>query len=170
MSRFATLGNWLPKAYEALKDSAGPHLSSKSSNPKDSVGTKKAPSSTVSQLVMAEVGVAMLEGSLKYGRHNYRASGVMASVYYDAAMRHMRSWWEGEDTDPDSGLSHITKALASLTVLRDAMIHDKFTDDRPPALEDVRQFFADLDAHAAKLVERDGHIKPQHYTELNKDS
>jgi len=40
----------------------------------------------------------------------------------------------GEDTDPDSGaeLHHITKAIASLSVLRAAMINGTWIDDRPP--------------------------------------
>lgn len=104
----------------------------KDTNPKDAVGIRKVPVSTVPANVIQEIGLAMLEGALKYGRHNYRVTGVRASVYYDAAMGHMMSWWEGEDLDPDSGLSHITKALASLTVLRDAMARGMLTDDRPP--------------------------------------
>lgn len=140
----------------------------KPSNPKDIMGTSKAPMSTVSQLVLAEVGVSMLEGALKYGRHNYRAVGVLASVYFDAATRHLRSWWEGEDIDKASNLSHITKAITSLIVLRDAMIMDKFTDDRPPAHPDIEKFMADLDDMAKALVARDGHLKPLHYTNTNK--
>jgi hypothetical protein len=101
-------------------------------NPKDALGVKKIPQSVVSQAVMREVGLGMLEGSLKYGRHNYRVSKVLGSVYYDAARRHIDSWWEGEDLDPDSGLSHITKAICSLVVLRDAMIVGQMSDDRPP--------------------------------------
>ena len=106
----------------------------KATNPKDAVGIRKPPQSTVSQSVMAEVGVGMLEGARKYGRHNYRvvALGVRASVYYDATRRHIDYWWEGADVDPDSGLSHITKAICSLIVLRDAMIQDNWQDDRPP--------------------------------------
>ncbi len=104
----------------------------KASNPKDALGIMKVPFSTVSAPVIAEVGLAMLEGARKYGRHNYRVIGVRASVYYDAALRHLTAWWEGEDIDPDSGLHHITKAIASLTVVRDAMIQHKYTDDRPP--------------------------------------
>lgn len=114
-----------------------PPPSEKPSNPKDSVGIKKVPMSTVPAPVMAELGVAMLEGALKYGRHNYRVIGVRASVYYDATVgRHMQLWWEGEDIDPDSGLSHITKAIASLVVLRDAMIRGNWVDDRPPKSAD----------------------------------
>lgn len=104
----------------------------KDTNPKDAVGIKKVPFSTISAPVLGELGVAMMEGALKYGRHNYRAAGVRSSVYYDATLRHLTAWWEGEDIDPLSNLSHITKALASLTVLRDAMIFQKLNDDRPP--------------------------------------
>lgn len=104
----------------------------KLSNPKDIIGITKTPVSTISFPVMAEVGVAMLEGALKYGRHNYRVAGVRASVYIDALFRHIGAWYEGEDTDPDSGMSHITKAIAGLMVLRDSMIQGNWVDDRPP--------------------------------------
>lgn len=109
-----------------------PEQSKKPSNPKDLIGITKAPASTIPRGVIAEVGVAMLEGALKYGRHNYRAIGVRSSIYFDAACGHLDSWWEGEDIDEDSGLSHITKAIASLVVLRDAMLQDMLNDDRPP--------------------------------------
>ena len=126
----------------------------KETNPKDAVGIKKAPVSTVSGAVVAEMGLAMLEGARKYGRHNYRVSGVRASVYRDAAWRHLNKWWEGEDIDPDSGLNHITKALACLSVLRDAMIFDNWVDDRPPALPDSRIFWKRLDELAASIIKR----------------
>lgn len=117
------------------------HLTAKDTNPKDAVGIRKwRQFTTIPLTVMAELGVAMLEGARKYGRHNYRVAGVRASVYVDAAFGHIMQWWEGEDTDKDSGLSHITKAIASLTVLRDAMIQSKLLDDRPPkaAMDRVR--------------------------------
>lgn len=123
----------------------------KRSNPKDVVGTGKVPFSTVPAAVMAEIGLAMLEGARKYRRHNYRAIGVRASVYYDAAIRHLMGWWEGEDTDPDSGLSHITKALSTLTVLRDAMLNNKLNDDRPPAMVD-QEWLKKLNEKARDIV------------------
>ena len=126
----------------------------KDTNPKDSVGTKKVPMSTVPAPVMAEVGLAMLEGALKYGRHNYRHAGVRASVYYDAAMRHLMAFWEGQDIDPDSGLSHITKALACLTVFRDAMMNDMWVDDRPPHVKNHEEWVATLNQKAADLIEK----------------
>lgn len=137
----------------------------KDSNPKDIVGTRKAPMSTVSAAVMAEVGVAMLEGALKYGRHNYRAVGVRASVYYDACLRHMFAWWDmGEDIDPASKLSHITKAIAGLMVLRDSMLQGNWVDDRPPPCP---EFYEALNAAAAKLVDNAPTPAPKHYTAVN---
>ena len=104
----------------------------KDTNPKDAIGCGKPPLSVLPCNVLFEVGAAMLEGACKYRRHNYRVAGVRASIYYDATMRHMMSWWEGEDADPDSGVHHVTKAIAGLMVLRDAMMNDMVTDDRPP--------------------------------------
>ena len=137
---------------------------SKLTNPKDIVGTRKAPMSTVPANVLAEIGVAMLEGSVKYGRHNYRAAGVRSSVYYDAVMRHLIAWWEGEDIDPDSNMSHITKALSCLTVLRDAQMQGMCTDDRPPK---STSFYARLNEASALIIDTYSDRNPKHYTEID---
>src|SRR5262249_31685782 len=106
-----------------------------------------------------------------YRRHNYRVAGVLASVYYDATLRHLQYWWEGEDLDPDTGLSHITKAIASLYVLRDAMLHKgMFIDDRPPALthEEMMAFKRECDARIEEIFGRTPQaLEP--FTELNKN-
>lgn len=104
----------------------------KNTNPKDAVGVAKMPLSTVSAPVLGEVGLAMMEGALKYGRHNYRVSGVRASVYYDAAIRHLTAFWEGEDNATDSGMPHLAHVIACMTVLRDSQIQGNWVDDRPP--------------------------------------
>jgi len=124
----------------------------KPSNPKDSVGIKKIYFSVIPWGVIAELGLALLEGALKYGRHNYRGVGVRASVYFDATQRHLVDWWEGEDIDPDSQLSHITKAIASLTVLRDSMLRGNWSDDRPPRMDSG--WVQELNKKAAILVEK----------------
>lgn len=124
----------------------------KLTNPKDAVGVHKVPFGTLSQAVLAEVGLAFLEGARKYGRHNYRPAGVRASVYFDANGRHMARWWEGEDNDPDSGLNHVVKAIASLVVLRDSMITGNWTDDRPPALP--AGWMDALNVKAGEIVDR----------------
>lgn len=139
---------------------------SKPTNPKDSIGIRKAPMSTVPSGVMAEIGVAMLEGSAKYGRHNYREAGVRASVYYDALMRHIIDWWEGEDIDPDSQMSHVTKAITTLVVLRDAMMQDMLEDDRPPK---SKPFYARLNKLAGEILDKHADKNPKHVTERNKE-
>ena len=111
-----------------IETSAG---ATKETNPKDVIGMKKAPISTLSCAVLFEMGLGMLEGARKYGRHNYRATGVSATVYYDAAVGHLMDWFEGEDIDLDSGLSHVTKAMTTLLTLRDSMLMGNWVDDRP---------------------------------------
>lgn len=133
----------------------------KPSNPKDAIGIRKAPMSTVPANVMAEIGLAMLEGTAKYGRHNYRAVGVRASVYYDALMRHMMAWWEGEDLDPDTGVSHVTKAIACMVVLRDSMHQENWEDDRPIS---SKPFYPELNKLAGEILDRHQDKKPYHYT------
>lgn len=123
----------------------------KDSNPKDVVGVRKVPFSCLSMPVMAEVAVAMLEGARKYGRHNYRKTKVSASVYIDASGRHISSFFEGEDTDPDSGINHIPKAIASLMVLRDAQMRGQMIDDRPPG---TAGFIKKLNDKASEIINR----------------
>ena len=107
----------------------------KDTNPKDAIGIAKVPFSVLSAPVLGEVGCAMYEGARKYRRHNYRIAGVRASVYYDACFRHLGAWWEGEDLDPDSGINHVSKAIAGLMVLRDSMMLENWVDDRPPKVK-----------------------------------
>ena len=137
----------------------------KETNPKSLASSNKAPMAVVPANVLMEISVALMEGALKYGRHNYRASGVKASEYYSATLRHLMYWWEGEDADADSlGLSHITKAISSLIVIRDAMMRDQLNDDRPP-----KSGMPDFQEHIKKLKEKYKDFDPKHYTELNKN-
>lgn len=136
----------------------------KDTNPKDAVGIAKVPMSCLPWRVLWHVGLAMMEGALKYGRHNYRAAGCRASVYFDATVsRHLGAWWEGEDIDPDSGRSHIDKAIASLMVLRDSMLQGNWIDDRPPR-GILGGDMSSFNGSARELVERYGAVKPHHYT------
>ena len=133
----------------------------KATNPKDIVGSRKLAFSVLPWRVLPGVALAMLEGALKYGRHNYRAAGVRASVYFDALQRHIGDWWEGTDIDPDSSLHHIDKAIACLMVMRDSILAGNFVDDRPPSgLLDM----AELNRLAADLHARYGDRQPRHFT------
>jgi hypothetical protein len=125
----------------------------KDTNPKDGVGALKPSYSAVPVPVLYELGAALTEGARKYGGYNWRVAGVRASVYLDATRRHLDAWWEGQDIDPDSGLSHITKAIASLTVLRDAQIQSMLSnDDRPPRTQ--RDFMAAMQERVNEIRAR----------------
>lgn len=132
----------------------------KPTNPKDAVGIRKAGLSAVPSQPLYLLGLAMLEGARKYGRHNYRAAGIRYSVYYDAMMRHMQAWWEGEDIDPDSGLPHPAKAMACLVVLLDGMLVGNATDDRPPAYPDG--WMKQLHEAAGKIIDKHPNSKAPH--------
>lgn len=110
-------------------------VTKKDTNPKDAIGVSKTPVSTIPSQFIMGTGLAMMEGAIKYRRHNYRVAGIRYSVYYDALMRHMMAWWEGEDIDPDSGLSHLYKASACIAIMVDAMHSGIGNDDRPPKME-----------------------------------
>lgn len=106
----------------------------KDTNPKDAAAAVqgRVPLSLFPDTARVQGAMAFHEGACKYGRYNWRKSGVRASVYVDALERHMTSWWNGEEMDPDSGLPHLAKALACIAVLIDSKTCDKLTDDRPP--------------------------------------
>ena len=133
----------------------------KETNPKDLVGIRKVGLSVLPFRVLWECAAGMLEGAVKYGRHNYRAVGCSASVYFDAAMRHLGSWWEGEDIDAASKLNHINKAIITLMVLRDSMLQGNWVDDRPIGNG------IDLDplhARVSELIDLHADKNPKHYT------
>lgn len=106
--------------------------STKPSNPKDLIGSKKAPLSLVPWTLMVCAARALLEGALKYGRFNWRIAGVRATIYLDALKRHIAKWENGQECDPKTKVHHLDNAIACLTIMRDAMLYGKLTDDRPP--------------------------------------
>lgn len=140
-------------------------MNKKDTNPKDAVGSKKVPIHVIPFQVLGEIGLALLEGSLKYGAYNWRVAGVRASVYFDAQVgRHLSAWWDGENTDKDSGLNHITKAIAGLIVLRDSMIQGNWNDDRPP--KGKQGWVQELNKKAEEIIQKCPEPK-EPYTELN---
>lgn len=68
-------------------------------------------------------------GEKKYGTHNFR-NGLAYTRLADAALRHLTVWLEGEETDKESGNSHLDHALASLAMLKFMSEHRKDMDDR----------------------------------------
>lgn len=72
-------------------------------------------------------------GSSRYAPYNFRR-GYDFSLSFDALQRHAWLWWNGEDVDPESGLSHMASvAWHALTLLMMVQSEDMVGefDDRP---------------------------------------
>ena len=72
---------------------------------------------------------AMTYGAKKYAADNYK-HGLEYRRVADAALRHLTAWLDGEELDPESGLSHLDHALASLAMLKYLATNVPSCDDR----------------------------------------
>lgn len=100
-------------------------------NPKTAFGVQKTPLHLIpAPALLAEAEVFGL-GAKKYGAYNWREHSVSASVYVAAALRHLLAWQERQDTDAESGQSHLAHVRACMGILLDAGHHGKLNDDRP---------------------------------------
>lgn len=143
-------------------------MTTKPTNPKDAIGSGKIPVHLwpTTATIMGSLG--LLDGAAKYGRSNWRESGARASIYFDAAQRHLFAWNSGEDVDPDSKLPHLAHALACLAILVDAQAADKLTDDREyPG--GYRKLIEELTPHVARLKELHKDKNPVHFTKESLD-
>jgi len=86
--------------------------------------------SDVPPVALFAIGGAMSDGATKYGRYNWRATGTTASVFYDAMMRHLVDWYNGEEYAHDSGIHHLAHLMASCAIILDSQAQGCFNDDR----------------------------------------
>lgn len=135
----------------------------KPTNPKDAIGSNKLPLHLWPTTATAVGCVGMLNGALKYGRSNFRAVGIRASIYYDAARRHIDAWFEGEECDPDDGVPHLAAALSCLAIIVDAQAAGKFTDDRM-VRGGYRGVMDEMTKHVARLKALHAGRDPKHWT------
>lgn len=107
-------------------------------NPKSLQGAKKFSLRYLPLPAAVEVNRALEDGAKKYGAANWRKTGVAASVYVDAALRHLAQWYDGGQKDAaDSGVHNLGHAMACLAILIDAESCDKLIDDRPEPCPDT---------------------------------
>jgi hypothetical protein len=158
-----------------ITNTGGPHMcrpvtwggkdaATKPTNPKDAIGSDKLPLHLWPTTATILGSLGLLDGMLKYGRTNWREAGVRASIYYDAARRHLDAWFEGEDEDPDSGLPHLAHALACLAILVDARAANRLTDDRMYRGAFYRAVVFGLTPHVKRLKDLHAGRAPKHYT------
>jgi len=99
-------------------------------DPKGAAGALKTPLGLIPPFAMAQTALAHKYGAEKYGPFNWRDTGVCASTYVNAIMRHLNAWRDGEDLDPESGISHLAHVACSCNILLDAGYCRTLQDDR----------------------------------------
>jgi hypothetical protein len=135
----------------------------KLTNPKDLVGSDKLPLHLWPETATAMGCLGCLDGMLKYGRANWRHAGVRASIYVDAVHRHMNKWFEGEVLDPDSGIPHLSHAIACIAIIIDSEAAGKLNDDRNTP-GGYAKLIGEITPHVKRLKELHAKRNPKHYT------
>lgn len=112
-------------------------------NPKDACGELKPSLHLIPASAQIAEALVLKHGADKYGPYNWRETNPKAVCYYDAATRHLLSWLDGEDNDPESGISHLAHVRACMGILIDAFETGCVDDNRPAigtASELIRKF------------------------------
>jgi hypothetical protein len=93
----------------------------------------KLPLNLLSTEAMNQTAAVLAFGAQKYAEHNWRA-GFAWSRPLAAAMRHITAFNDGEDRDPESGLSHLAHAACCIMFLLEFEKTHPHLDDRykPP--------------------------------------
>ena len=82
---------------------------------------------------LTELAKVLGFGAKKYGDHNWKA-GIDYNRLYGATLRHLLAWWDGEDNDTESKLSHLSHAMCNIAFLIEYQSNKKWFskfDNRP---------------------------------------
>ena len=107
-------------------------------NPKTRFGKAKPSMANVPPVALVHLMMAHADGVKKYGQMNWRDTNVPATIYYDAAMRHLMKWLDGQELDADSGVHHLGHVMACCAIILDAQASNRLSDDRPTPGEAAR--------------------------------
>lgn len=132
-------------------------------NPKKQYGDKGIPLHLWPALASSYGAVALYNGSLKYGRNNFKATPVDASIYIAAAKRHLEAWAEGEELDPVDGVPNLAGVLANIAILLEARAAGTLIDDRNIGTGYLKERDS-LKSVVASLQELHKDKSPKHYT------
>jgi len=101
-------------------------------NPKHAAGKAKPQLHLIPASALIPLARVMESGASKYGAYNWRGQPVTTTTYISAAQRHLVAYLDGEDTDPESGQSHLAHVAACAMILLDAVVTGNAENDRPP--------------------------------------
>lgn len=121
----ATPDEWDRAAAAALKEQ---RVTAKSGAVKADGGKRRLDLVPVGPLL--DIADVLTFGANKYADRNWE-KGFPYGRVYGAAMRHLLAWWNGEDRDPETGMSHLAHAATCLMFLLEYEHTLAGEDDRP---------------------------------------
>jgi hypothetical protein len=74
-------------------------------------------------LALKETVKVLTFGAVKYDKNNWKKVPDAQSRYYDALQRHLWSWFEGEQLDPETGINHLAHAMCNIMFLLERDLH-----------------------------------------------
>jgi hypothetical protein len=81
-------------------------------------------------LALEKIGSVFSFGAKKYSNYNW-SKGLLYSRIFAATLRHLFSWWKGEELDEESGKSHLYHAGCCILMLIETQELELGEDDRP---------------------------------------
>ena len=73
----------------------------------------------VPPVALIELAKVMQGGAAKYGKFNWRESGIDIADYYSAIQRHLLALMSGVELDPESGLHQMAHVMANCAIVLD---------------------------------------------------
>ena len=83
----------------------------------------------LSPYALEQIAKVMTFGATKYGDNNWR-EGIAWSRLIGALLRHTFAFMRGEDSDPETGLSHLAHAGCCIMFLLESLVTHPELDDR----------------------------------------
>lgn len=108
----------------------GSHYKETGIDTKGEVGKSKPQLHLIPRVSLEAQAGALELGRHKYGESNWRYNTVCQSTYISAIMRHTAALQDGEDLDPESGISHLGHIMAGCAIILDAAKCGTLVDDR----------------------------------------
>lgn len=94
---------------------------------KDNLGKPRV--DLIPMRTLLEIGKVLDYGARQYAPHNWRL-GLRYGDTMGSIMRHLIAFNEGEDDDPESGISHLAHAATQLLYLMEFRMTGTGIDDR----------------------------------------
>jgi hypothetical protein len=95
----------------------------------------KIPLDLIDPTALIELAKVLQFGANKYAAHNWR-KGFKITRLISALMRHILAFNDGEDNDPETGLSHIAHAMCNcMFIIKQQIVKPELDDRYKPPLE-----------------------------------